>query len=376
MHLVDTTMFYARQAGGVKRYLLAKHAWLTQHTHVQHSMVLPGYRDGESSTGIVTLSSPVIPGTNGYRFPLALNRWRKKLISLSPDLIEAGDPYMPGWAALQAGQHLGIPVVGFYHSDLSRLAGKRLGRVAEVACTRYVKYLYREFDAVLAPSHYIGKKLESLGIENVIRHPLGVDIGLFHPSKRRHDFRQQLGLSADTRLLIFAGRFAREKNIPILLEAFQRLGSPYHLLLVGAGHRIPPQTNVTVYGYQTGGLELARIIASCDALVHAGDQETFGLVALEAFACGLPVVAVNDGAISELVSPATGILVPPQNSSAFAEAIAALYTQDLAQLGLQARSAVEAKYSWKTVMQSLLAIYGQQLAPFKSSLPQAIYATS
>ena len=369
-------MFYARQAGGVKRYLLAKHAWLTQHTHVQHTMVLPGHRDGESSTGIVTLSSPVIPGSNGYRFPLALNRWRNKLISLSPDLIEAGDPYLPAWAALQAGQHLGIPVVGFYHSDLPRLAGKRFGHAAEGACARYVKRLYREFDAVLAPSHYIGKKLESLGIENVIRHPLGVDMDLFHPSKRRHDFRQQLGLSADTRLLIFAGRFACEKNISILLEAFRRLGSPYHLLLVGAGHRIPPQTNVTVYGYQTGGLELARIIASCDALVHAGDQETFGLVALEALACGLPVVAVNDGAISELVSPATGLLVPPRNSGAFAEAIAALYTQNLAQMGLQARNTVEAKYGWKTVMQSLIATYGQQLAPVKSSLPRAIYATS
>ena len=376
MHLVDTTMFYARQAGGVKRYLLAKHAWLTQHTHVQHTMVLPGHRDGESSTGIVTLSCPVMPGANGYRFPLALNRWRTKLISLSPDLIEAGDPYMPGFAALQAGQHLGIPVVGFFHSDLQHFPGTRLGRMAEGAWTRYVKNVYREFDAVLAPSQYIGKKLEAMGIENVIRHPLAVDIDLFHPSKRRHDFRQQLGLSADTRLLIYAGKFTRKKNIHILLEAFQRLGSRYHLLLVGAGHQIPPQKNVTVYGYQTGGLELARIIASCDALVHAGDQETFGLVALEAFACGLPVVAVNDGAISELVTPATGSLVPPRNSSAFAEAIAALYTQDLTQLGSQARSTVEAKYSWKMVMQSLIAIYGQQLRPFKSSLPQAIYATS
>ena len=376
MHLVDTTMFYARQAGGVKRYLWAKHAWLTQHTHVQHTMVLPGPRDGESSTGIVTLSCPVIPGSNGYRFPLALNRWRTKLISLSPDLLEAGDPYMPGFAALQAGQHLGVPVVGFFHSDLPHMAGTRFGRVAERAWTRYVKNVYREFDAVLAPSQYIGKKLEAMGIENVIRHPLGVDIDLFHPSKRRHDLRRQLGLSADTPLLIYAGKFTRKKNIPILLEAFQRLGSRYHLLLVGAGHQTPPQKNVTVYGYQTGGLELARIIASCDALVHAGDQETFGLIALEAFACGLPVVAVDDGAISELVTPATGSLVPPQNSSAFAEAIAALYTQDLAQLGAQARSAVEAKYSWKMVMQSLIAIYGQQLRPFKSSLPQAIYATS
>lgn len=375
MHLVDTTMFYAREAGGVKRYLLAKHGWLTQHTHMQHTMVLPGPRDGESSSGIVTLSSPTVPLTNGYRFPLALNRWRQKLISLSPNLIEAGDPYVPGWAALQAGQHLGIPVVSFYHSDLPRLVGKRLGHTAEAACAAYVRRLYREFDAVLAPSNYIRNKLQALGIEKAIRHPLGVDVDLFHPSQRQQDFRRQLGLSAETRLLVFAGRFAREKNIPVLLQAFLRLGHPYHLLLIGGGQRIPPQTNVTVYPYQAGGLELARIIASCDALVHAGDQETFGLVALEAMACGLPVIAVNDGAISELVSPATGILVPPQNSAAFAEAIAALYTQDIVQLGLQARRAVEDKYSWKTVMQSLIATYAQQLAPNRSPAKQAMYAT-
>ena len=375
MHLVDTTMFYAREAGGVKRYLLAKHAWLTQHTNIQHTMVLPGPRDGESSAGIVTLSSPAVPISNGYRFPLRLNHWRRKLISLSPNLIEAGDPYVPGWAALQAGQHLGIPVVSFYHSDLPRLVSKRLGLTAGAACARYVSNLYREFDAVLAPSHYIRNKLHALGIERVIRHPLGVDVDLFHPARRNHNLRQQLGLSADTRLLVFAGRFAREKNIPMLMQAFQRLGHPYHLLLIGGGHRIPPQTNVTVYRYQTGGLELARIIASCDALVHAGDQETFGLVALEAMACGLPIIAVNDGAISELVSPATGILVPPQNSAAFAEAIAALYTQDRLQLGLQARSAVVASYSWKTVMQSLIATYAQQLTPVKTPAKRAMYAT-
>lgn len=362
MHLVDTTMFFASEGGGVRRYLLAKRHWLRRYTNVRHTILAPGATDSYDKSGIVTVKSPPLFLPNGYRFPLRLNRWRAQLVDLQPDLIEAGDPYGPAWAALKAGQQLGVPVVGFYHSDLVRLIGARFGRGGERAGARYVRRLYQHFDAVVAPSRFICDKLHDLGIGRVNRQPLGVDTELFHPDKRDPHLKRDLGLPEKTRLLLFAGRFAREKNLPLLLSAMRRLGSRYHLLLVGSGMLVKAQPNVTVYPYQTSDRNLARLIASCDALVHGGQQETFGLVVLEAMASGLPVVAVKQGAVTELVDEQYGVLVAPSNSRAFADGIAALCESDLRLLGGRARAAAEKHYSWSPVMHSLLSFYGQQLA--------------
>ena len=119
----------------------------------------------------------------------------------------------------------------------------------------------------------------------------------------------------------------------MLLQAFARLGQPYHLLMVGGDHEARPENNVTILPYRRDSRELAEVFASADALVHAGTKETFGLVILEAMACGRPVVAVSAGAIPEFVDDSVGILCPPDNPAAMAEAIAALYERDLEAVG-------------------------------------------
>ena len=117
--------------------------------------------------------------------------------------------------------------------------------------------------------------------------PLGVDVDTFAPDRRARAFRRELGLPASTRLLAYAGRFSREKNLPVLLAAIAELGAPYHLVLAGPKPDVPLPANVTLLPFLHSSLELARILASVDGLVHAGDQETFGLVLLEAMIrCG------------------------------------------------------------------------------------------
>ncbi|MES2354873.1 MAG: glycosyltransferase family 1 protein [Pseudomonadota bacterium] len=361
MHLVDTTMFYAPEGGGVQRYLTAKHHWLRKHTSVRHTILAPGGVNSCADNGIITLKSSSLLLTNGYRFPLRLAPWRKRLMKLTPDLIEVGDSFGPAWAALDAGQKMGIPVAGFYHSDVIRLVGTRFGATVEKAAARYVRHLYKNFDLVIAPSCYVAEKLQAIGVESVIRQPLGVDAELFHPKRSDPQLRRKLGLREDTRLLIFAGRFAPEKNIPVLLSAFRRLGKRYHLLLVGGGMHLNVPSNVTVYGYQRSERELARLIASCDALVHAGRQETFGLVVLEAMASALPVIGVAEGGVAELVGKRSGILVSSVSGNAFAEGIETLYNYGPELLGRRAREKVEKSYSWNQVMRSLLALYQERL---------------
>src|SRR5207244_9007763 len=138
-------------------------------------------------------------------------------------------------------------------------------------------------------------------------------------------------------LLAYAGRFSGEKNLDVLLQAFARLGAPYHLLLIGGNRNARPTANVTMLQYRRDSMELAQWLASVDALVHAGTKETFGLVVLEAMACGRPVVAARAGAIPEIVDESVGMLANPSDSASMAEAIAALYERDIEAVGAAAR---------------------------------------
>lgn len=356
MHLVDATMFFAPRSGGVKRYLLAKHDWIRRNTDIRHTLLVPRPQRDELD-GLVTVPSPPLPFGGGYRFPLRPGPWRRRLLQLRPDVIETADPYCVPWAALRAGATLGMPVIGFYHSDLVRLLGSRIGRWTEPLSRRYVQSLYGRFDLVLAPSRLMAAKLEALGIQRVALQPLGVDTAVFHPRQRDPSLRRELGLAGDTRLLVFAGRFAREKNLAALVAAFRRLGHGYHLLLIGGDRVARPEPNVTVYPYQPSRDLLARQLASADALVHAGDSETFGLVALEGMACGLPVLGVDAGAVAELVDSSVGLLVASAGPAALAEGVEALCGRDLAALGRQARQRADARYGWEQVLPALVGRY-------------------
>src|SRR5262245_45315501 len=97
MHLVDSTMFFSNRGGGVKQYLLAKHALLRAHTCVRHTLLVPNVV-GEAEC-LRTVGGAAFPLEGGYKFPLSVSRWRDALLDLAPDIIEAGDPYIAGLAA-------------------------------------------------------------------------------------------------------------------------------------------------------------------------------------------------------------------------------------------------------------------------------------
>lgn len=360
-HLVDTTLFFAPQSGGVKRYLLQKQQALQGRW--RHTLLVPGAQDSALTQDCVTLRSPRIPFGHGYRLPLSRKRWAIALQALQPDLIEAADPYLPAWAALDAGQTLGVPVIGFVHSDLPRLLtdrfGSHAGRLAEI----YLKRLYRHCDLVLAPSEGMAGRLRALDISRVQQQALGVDGETFHPRQADPTLRQTLGLAPQTRLLIYAGRFAREKNLPVLFEAVRLLDKDVHLLLVGAGMALPKQERVHIWPYQADSRSLARLLASCELFVHPGDQESFGLSVLEAMACATPVIGVAAGGVAELIDPSCGLLIRPRCPRSLAEAIQHMLGQDLPRLGRHAREKVLTQYDWNQAFARLIGHYDALLQP-------------
>src|SRR6185312_13266593 len=276
MHLLDVTMLYAPTSGGVVRYLRAKRSWLKRHTSIRHSLLVPAATDAYGTNGEIYVRTRALR-PHGHRWPFATRRWAREITTCAPDLIEVGDAGPEAWAALRAAHALEVPLIAFCHSDIVKMAARRLGLPAGMAVRAYAREFYRRCDLVVAPSAFMRAQLDEWGVERVVARPLGVDIDTFSPARRSPGLRRELA------------------------------GPPANLTL---------PRNVTLLPFLQSSLELARILASADGLVHAGDQETFGLVVLEAMACGRGVIAANAGAMPELITPDTGVLVPPRDAQA------------------------------------------------------------
>lgn len=378
VRLVDTTMLFAPRSGGVKRYLLAKRGWFAQaRKGVRHTLVVPGPETRRQTAGVVTIAAARLPFADGYRFPASKRKWADHLMALRPDVIEAGDLYSPGHAALEAGERLGVPVVGFCHSDLAALAALHIGPWAEEPVRRRWARTIRRFDCVVAPSRHIAERLREAGVQDVVVQPLGVDAETFNPSHSDPArLRRELGLTASTRLLVFVGRPAREKNIDVILDAVAKLGPAYHLVLVGAGAGARPQSNATFLDFQPDSAEIARLLSSCDAFIHANDREPFGLVVLEAMACGLPVVGVESGGVSELVDETVGQLAPRPEAGLLAEAVEALFQRDVPALGQAARQRCVERHGWARTFENLSALYGDLADAPRIRMPLPAMAAS
>ena len=374
-HLVDTTMMFAPQSGGVKRYLLAKRHWLAvNHSGIRHTIVAPGPRTQMAAGALTTVAATRLPFGGGYRMPASRGRWETVLRALRPDLIEAGDVFVPGHAALAAGQALGAPVVGFCHTDAAALAALHFGEWAEAPTFGLWAQAYQRFDHVVAPSRHMAARLSEAGVRRLSIQPLGVDTEIFHPARGdRARLMHRLELPDDTCLLVFAGRPAREKNIESMVAAVERLGGPYRLLLIGAGRDYETSPRVVSLPFERDPLRLAALLASCDAALHANESEIFGLFILEAMASGLPVIGSSRGGVGELIDAAVGQPAQNVDPAGLADAIEALFACDLAALSQAARQRAETRHTWDATFEGLSALYAR-LITGHAEVPLALSA--
>ena len=350
-------MLYAPHSGGVTRYLREKRAWLARNTTMRHTLVVPALRDGVGPCGEILIRTRALT-RSPYRWPYDGARWVREICARAPDLIEAGDPGPLGWIARRAATRLDVPLVAFCHADVVRMTALRYSPAVNGAVREYLRAFYRRCEVVVAPSRYMKERLAQWGVERVVVRPLGVDLATFTPAARAFDLRRRLALPRDARVLVYAGRIAPEKNIDVLLRAFRLLGRRYHLVIAGSDAGVDGKpANVTLLPFLESATDLARLLASADALVHAGDQETFGLILLEAMACGRGVIAPDAGAAPELVDAEAGILVRPRDARSLAEGIAAFYDKDPEACGAHARRRVEQGYTWDAAMRGLLGVY-------------------
>lgn len=374
-HLLDVSMFWG-PAGGVRRVLSTRHALLPQHGW-RHSVLAPGAQ----GDGLVDAGGLPLPGSGGYRAVLSTRRARQVIERMQPDVIEAADPYTLAWAALEAGRTLRAPTVAFCHSNLpaiaARLAGgaggadTRRARWAERRAREYLVRLYRRFDLVLAPSRTMTARLRDWGVAQARWQPLGVDCRVFDPRRRDASWRacllQQLGLAPDSRLLVYVGRFAPEKNLALLADTTRLLGTRHVLLAVGQGPCPPHGEQVRLLGTEADPARLARLLASADVFVHAGDQETFGLSALEAMASGLPIVVNAADGLGELAQDA-GWTVASRRPRDWAETVdAALHAPGAERV--ETALARARAHDWRCLVERLARRYRRLLGEYPPPPP-------
>jgi D-inositol-3-phosphate glycosyltransferase len=240
-------------------------------------------------------------------------------------------------------------------------------------------------DRIIAASRHEQHLLTSLygaRAEAIAVVPCGVDLDLFAPMDKEFA-RRRLGIPATQRILLFVGRIEPLKGIDILISAAAQLHDDenFSVLIVGGDARAESQ--VEELRQQAAALGVDHHISFVGSVAHealplyynAADvcvvpsyYESFGLVAVEAMACGTPVVASRVGGLTSTVSDGeTGYLVPWRCPEPFAERLELLLDNDelRASFGRAGREAVE-RFRWANVADAVAGLYEELLATAES----------
>jgi len=313
----------------------------------------------------------LLPYMDAFAADLAA-QWRED----PPDLVHAHF-WMSGHAALMAARELGIPVVLTFHA-LGVVKRRYQGEADTSPPERLAieRELLRRADHVVATCTDEVFELVRLGGARgrLTAIPCGVDLGLFSPQGRRA--RRRPGM----RRIVCVGRLVERKGVGNAISALAALPDT-ELVVVGGPPRAQLGTDpearrlralaeeagvagrVELRG-RKGRADVAALLRSADAAVCVPWYEPFGIVPLEAMACGTPVVAAAvGGMIDTVVDGVTGVHVPPRDPLRLAETLAALLA-DHARREAYGRAGVERarrRYGWPRVTAATLDVYARVL---------------
>ena len=294
--------------------------------------------------------------------------------------------WLSGMAALAVAARHPLPVVHTMHT-MARVKnatrGRRQSREPDVRAAGESLIVSRA-DALTANTSYEAQELaEHYGAsqERTMIVPPGVDLHTFHPCDREKS-RAQLGVPQDAEVVLFVGRIQPLKAPDVLIRAVGRLvarhpGRRERLRLIIIGSPSGPESDwsrglprlaeslgvadLVEFRPHSPRNELFRWYCVSDVVGVPSYNESFGLVALEAQACGRPVVATDVGGLRQAVRDRhTGVLVPGHGPQQWAEALERVLShRDLAErLGANA-AAHASRYSWDNSAAATLEAYHQ-----------------
>ena len=344
MRIVDVCAFYSPFGGGVRTYVDHK---LRAASALGHEIVVivPGERDSVIHKGrgafLATIASPALPLDARYRYFNDEPRLHRELDRWKPDHLEASSPWSSASMVARWTGHCTRSLV--LHSDpLSSYAYRWFGGVASRAAIdrmfgRYWEHLRRleqGFDMLVSGSNDYRERLTAAGLGKATTIGFGVEPDRFSPALRderlRSDLLGSLGLPASGTLLVGIGRLSPEKRWKMVVRAVATASAakPVGLLIVGSGRQQSQleracrrQHNIRLVGQVNDRSQLARVLASADALVHGCEAETFGLAVSEARASGVPVIVPDRGGAREQLALGAGVAYRAGSEDALSTAI-------------------------------------------------------
>ncbi|MFG3204321.1 glycosyltransferase [Streptomyces sp. NPDC048192] len=371
LRIVRLANFVAPASGGLRTALreLGKGFKAAGHEPV---LIVPGERhtDRDTEQGrVITLPGPLLPGTGGYRVLTDKRRVAALLEELAPDRLEVSDRTTLRWTGRWA-RRARVPAVMVSHETADgvlRTWGlpENVARRSADALNIRTAHVYSR---VVCTTEFAEREFVRIGARNVVRAPLGVDLMERHPALRDPGLRTLHARGGET-LLVMCSRLSVEKRPGTALDALEALirrGRRPVLVVAGDGplrprleqrareHGLP----VTFLGHVADRAALGALQATADIALQPGPAETFGLAALEAMACGTPVVASRSSALPEVIGSAGATAA--DRGEAFADAVELLLDRAEPARRDAARARAEC-FGWGTAVEAFLAAHDAEV---------------
>jgi glycosyltransferase involved in cell wall biosynthesis len=224
----------------------------------------------------------------------------KRIKDFAPDAIHIATEGPLGMAARSYALRHDLPFSTAYHTRFPEYVYART-RIPLAWTYRFLKWFHGPSLAVMAPTQVVKDDLEKYGFDNVVIWSRGVDLEIFKPQDSKV-------LNSAHPIFLYVGRVAVEKNI----NAFLEIDLPGSKWVVGDGpamKEIKEKYPLVNYLGVLNQYQLAEVYAAADVFVFPSKTDTFGLVLLEAMACGLPVAAYPvTGPIDVLGDSSAGVM--------------------------------------------------------------------
>jgi len=266
-------------------------------------------------------------------FPLGFRPLWQSFRSQKFDIVHIQEPGSLGVTAILLAKLFRVPMVGAMHfswPQIERVAPWFIRWISVPFMKLYVRVVYRAYDAIMVPTKTAAADLIAFIGRNGYIHPVsnGVDTTAYVPrSGSPAALRKKYGIPNDRIVFSYIGRLDADKNVETTIRAVSTLVTPYHLVIGGVGR----QKQALVALAETLGIAknitwieglsqqaIIELYQASDVFVIMSPVETQSIVALQAIACGLPLVAANAGALPELVNGKNGILVETHDAAGLA----------------------------------------------------------
>lgn len=385
MRIVDVCEFYSPTGGGIRTYVDRKMQLLAEAGH-ELIILAPGPEDREEVRGsggrIKWVKAPPLPFDSNYRMFWDAAPIHAELDRLQPDVVEASSPWRPAWIVGKwQGRAAKIfflhsdPVVSYPQRWFGRIASRETIDAAFEWFNRYLRRAMPLFDSLVVCGNSLGRRLDDRHIGPARCVALGIDRAAFSPSLRdpslRADLLAQCDLPERATLLLGIGRHHGEKRWDLIIDAVQAAAArePIGLILIGRGpasaalrKKVGGNPHIRMFQPIYDRPQLASLMASCDALAHGCEGETFGLVASEALASGLPLIVPDEGGCAEIAQPGFAETFKARDAASATQAILRFCARDRAVMRAAACAASQTVRSDRDHVADLVAHYCALLA--------------